>query len=396
MLGLSWPLWVGASDIPRVPFVPGIPVGPAAVTYAMFLVLVVSTVLVATADRWWGWYALSLGLFLLLVAQDQHRFQPWVYQYAMTCLLLAALPRGEGLRFVRWWFVSLYLHSGLSKLDVSFRDELGPVFLNAGLSRLGLNIANWPPFWRHAGVFAMPLGEILVAICLMVPAWRRVGRLGAVAMHLVLIAILGPFGLGHSTIVLIWNAAMMIEVCLAFGPRTGLPETPGSSEGAPSRAAWRTVPVKLLFWAGVLLPLGERWGYFDAWPSHALYASHIGRVTVWLHESELSGYPASLRRHVAREEDTGLWHRLDLTGWSRAVRGTPVYPQDRAGLGLAEGLAARYRAAGHGLVRVVLSGPADRWTGARTSAEAVGLDAIRALGDRYRVNAHAAGDRMSR
>jgi hypothetical protein len=139
---------------------------------------------------------------------------------------------------------------------------------------------------------------------------------------------------------------------------------------------------------GVLLPLGERWGWFDAWPSHALYASHVGRVTVWLHESELSGYPESVRRHVAAGAGQGPWRRLDLTGWSREVRGTPVYPQDRAGVGLAEGLAARYGARGRGLVRVVVSGPADRWTGARRSVEAVGLVAIHRLGDRYLVNAH--------
>ena len=61
-----------------------------------------------------------------------------------------------------------------------------------------------------------------------------------------------------------------------------------------------------------------------------------------LHESNLDRYPASVRRHLGPADD-GPWRRLDLTGWSRAERGTPVYPEIRAGLGLADGLAAKFK-----------------------------------------------------
>ncbi len=93
--------------------------------------------------------------------------------------------------------------------------------------------------------------------------------------------------------------------------------------------------------AGLVLPLGERWGWWDAWPSHALYASHVARTEVFVHEEGSRRLPPEVRRSVALT-GPGPWRRLDLTGWSRDVRGVPVYPQDRVGNGLAEALAARY------------------------------------------------------
>src|SRR5436305_1432729 len=83
-------------------------------------------------------------------------------------------------------------------------------------------------------------------------------------------------------------------------------------------------------------------------PPRALYASHVERTEVFLHADELDAYPFEIRRH-ARATGPGPWRRLDLTGWSRAVRGVPVYPQARVGNGLAEALAARY--GDHRLIR---------------------------------------------
>jgi hypothetical protein len=307
-----------------------------------------------------------------------------VYQYAMTLLFLAAMPGGEGLRYARWWFVALYLHSGLSKLDASFCDELGLVILRAAVTPLGFDPARWEPRWRTAAVHAKPAAEITLAWALAVPTARRLGRVGAVALHAALIAILGPARLAQSTIVLVWNAAVMVEVWFAFGP---------DLEGHPA-AGWRAWPVKAVFWAGVLMPIGERWGVWDAWPSHALYASHVGRVSVLVHESALGHYPAALRGHL-EDVGEGPWLRVDLNGWSRAVRGTPVYPQNRAGVGLAEALASGY--GGPFPVRVVAFGAAERWTGRRRRDEAVGLVEIRGLGDRFRCNAHPwPGDRGER
>jgi hypothetical protein len=351
--------------------------------WCAFILLGIAVILGAIGSAWRRWFAASAALLVFLILQDQHRFQPWAYQYVMTGLFLAALPRGEGLRYARGWYVALYAHSGLSKLDVSFCRELGRVFLVTALRPLGIDTASWLPAWSDATVLVMPLGEIATAVALAWPRLRMVGLAGATVLHLGLIAILGPSGLGHSAIVLVWNAAMLAQVWAAFASEPAVPTGPGRGR-FPSVAAGAA---RAAFWIGVVLPLGERWGLCDAWPAHALYASHVERLAVDLHESGLEGYPAAVRAHLRAVGD-GPWRRLDLTGWSRAVRGTPVYPQNRACLGLAEGLAARY--GGRGAVRVTLFGPADRWTARRPRTELVGLVAVRRQGDRYRLNAHPA------
>jgi hypothetical protein len=379
MLGLSWPLWIDGGAIPRVPFVRGV-IGAAllpVLPWGLFIALLVSVALTALGRVWRGWFALSACLLVALIVRDQHRFQPWAYQYLATCLLLAALPQGMRLRYARWWFVAIYLHSGLSKLDGAFCAELGPVFLKTLLTPLGVDPLSWPAPVRNLAVLAMPLGEILVAGMLLWPRGWQAGRIGALILHGGVLTILGPWGLGHSTILLVWNVAMLCEVWVAFGPRL--------ESCLVAERGWMSLLVRGLFWAGILLPLGERFGLFDPWPSHALYASHVGRVTVLL-EGE---FPEDISRHCQPIESPSEegWRRLDVTGWSRIARGTPPYAGRRASLGLAEGLAVRY--GGVGRVRVIVFGPAHPLTGARTRDEATGLGPIRALGDRFHLNSRA-------
>jgi len=383
MLVLSRPLWVGGDEFPRVPFLAGWPAVPRLAEWALYLGLLAAVGLTAVGRSVTAAYPVSLTLSIALVLGDQERFQPWLYQYAMTGLFLWSDRGGSGMRRARWWFLALYAYSGFSKLDRSFCDELGLTFLRALTSPFHVDPAGWPVSGRVAATLMMPAGEIALAALLAIGATRRAGRVGAVLLHAGLIAVLGPVGLGQSAIVLVWNAAVAAEVWIVFGPdlrgRVGPSATPlGRLAGS---AAW------VAFGVGVALPMGERWGLCDAWPAHALYASHVGRLAVDLHESALEACPPQIRSH-ARRVDDGPWFRLDLTGWSREVRGTPVYPQNRASLGLAEALAARYGR--RGPVRVIDLGPADRWTGRRSRREAVGLDAIGRLIDAHRLNGHPA------
>jgi uncharacterized membrane protein YphA (DoxX/SURF4 family) len=380
MLALSSPLWVRpGGHFPRVPFLPGLP-EPPWLRGVLFAVLVGSIVLGVARRR-----ALLVGLPALayLIAGDQHRFQPWAYQYALMATALGTLPKARALGLCRALLVALYLHSGLSKLDSTFPREVGPAFLVQLGSPMGIDPMAWPGPVRTAVALAMPLAELLVGLGLAFRRSRPFALVGAVLMHLTLITILGPWGLDHSTIVVAWNASLIVEGMILFA-RTG----PGRVVSPLGPLPARGVPVVFLFALAAVLPLLERRGGWDSWPSFALYASHAERVYVYLHEDSLNEVPEPIRRHLRPGRIGDPWHRLDLTSWSRAERGTPPYPQARAAVGVAEALAGRVSSPRG--VRVVSWGRASRFSGLRSRAEATGPEAIRLLADRFALNAHPA------
>jgi hypothetical protein len=363
MVAGSWPLWADEGLFPRVPFFRGWPVwgGFAQVLRAVM----VGSILLAALGLKHRWaLASAIGLMSLLVLGDQHRFQPWAYQFQLIGFALAVGPSAGALVFARWSLIALYAHSGLSKLDVSFCDELGRTFLQAGLRPLGFHPDLWSQTARVAAALAMPVMELVVAACLAWPRMRRVGLIGAIAVHLGLLAVLGPLGLNHSANVLIWNVSMIAQDILLFGMAT-VPERPASW-------AFRELLVWTVLLLSFLLPFGERFGLFDTWPSHAVYASHAERTLVAVAADDVDRLPESLASHLG-PDDLSEFRALDIAGWSLAERGTPLYPQNRARHGVAVALAERYDL----LVRVTHQGRASALSGRRDSIILTGREMLR-------------------
>ncbi len=381
MVAASGPLWLDSGDFPRVPFVLGWPALPSSIDRAVPLGLIATMGLAAIGWRWPGMIVASLALLGFSVGGDQDRLQPWAYQYALVALALAASRPATALSLARWYAISLYLYSGLSKLDASFVAELGGKFLDSGLEMLGVSAAAWPGPIRAGAILLMPAAEIAVAVGLMRRSTRGLALGGLIALHSALLAVLGPWNLDHSPNVLIWNGSMLLEGWILFRP--------GPIPG-PEVTAGRTWPEKMivgLFLAALVFPLGERFGLCDPWPAHALYASHCERADVYLHEDDLSGFPEAVRRRLG-PPGVDPWRPLDLTAWSREARGTPIYPGARVGSGIAEALAARYE--GVQPVRLVIRGRADPWTGRRSREEWLGRRAIEKRAGRFSINAHPA------
>lgn len=383
MLGLSWPLWVDPSGFPRVPFVPALPQLRGVPAWIIFGMLLGDIAAAGLGIAWRALFGLSVVWAGLLVAADQHRFQPWLYQYMLLAWALATTPERRALGLARLLMIAIYVHSGLSKLDVSFCNELGESFLEALVRPFHLEPQHWPTALRYALILAMPAAELAIAAGLAFQWTRRYALACAIALHVVLLWILGPFGLRHSTIVLVWNAAFIAEDVLLFGSRSLDTALPAHSAAEP-----RLSPITAAVFAlAVLMPFGERAGLWDTWPSFALYASHAERTTVLVQAADAAILPPAAARQARAVPGTS-WLELDLTGWSREVRGVPVYPQARACLGVAEAL-ARIPGLEHS-VGVVVWSRAGWLTGRRTSTECWGLEAIHRQGDRYHLNARPA------
>jgi hypothetical protein len=383
MVLLSWPLWIDLADFPAVPFVRWFPEYPREWSW-LGLGIVLTGLGLSMRDRF-GRIGLGLTVVAMtwLILGDQLRLQPWVYQFLVMGTLLGVLPPRSALTFCRTYLVSVYLYSGVSKLDRSFVDELGPLFLRTFARVVPIDASGLFKPGREATVLIMPIAEIVVAALLIPRRTRAIGYLGALIIHLTLLLILGPWGLGHSTIVLVWNVALGVEEFFVFWP------------GSPSRrelAGWslREKILGLPFAMVVLMPMSERWGFFDSWPSHALYASHCERSSITMDSAgNFDRMPAALRIASKASISQGGWV-LNPTDWTRSVRGVPVSPQNRYANGLAEWIAARMGNEGYGRpeVRVVHSSRADLLTGRRVEISSEGLEEIRDEGERFWFNAH--------
>ena len=377
MVVLSWPLWVSGGDFPRVPFVAGWPEPVRWLSWCRFVAMIVSLVAVAVGRGGrWAW-AVTLGCLVWSILGDQNRLQPWVQQYFAVAVAFVMLRPAKALHLARWYAVVLYAGSGLSKLDASFVDELGRTFLVSLGHLVGLAPESWAGGVQTGATLAMPLAEVLIAVALTSSRTRWAGLAGSVVQHLLTIAILGPWALDHSTIVLVWNGALIVENLALFGV-----------------PAARWVPRERVIFGMVLLVValvvGERWGWVDSWLGHALYASHAERASLAWPETKATALPLDIRRWLGPPDIEG-YRRLDLTGWSRSERGIPVYPQNRVACGIAEFLVKRCAAATGPPVRLILLGRAGiSRKSVRSRVECINLPAIQRRGDRFWINARPA------
>jgi hypothetical protein len=309
-------LFLSTRAYPRVPVLEGWPLIPAPFDHAVLAALLAALGGVALAPRPRWWAAAGTVLALILGADDQSRWQPWFYQY-VTMLAALALTReiGETLAAWRAVLVGLYAWSGIQKLNVTFMSHLFPWLvqpladvLPAGLQRVLLG-----------GWLVVPVTEIAVAFGLLVPRLRRAAVLGAVATHVAVLGLLGPFAHGTNAVVWPWNLAMAALAPLLFW--TGEPTA--ASVLLPRRAGVHAAAVALF---GVL-PVLSFSGHWDAYLSGALYSGNLKAGALAVSDGVGARLPDPVRRHVTRNRTGG--NVLDIWEWSMGELAVPSYPQDR-------------------------------------------------------------------
>src|SRR5262245_34903830 len=210
LVAATWPMWTPEHPVPQVPLFYAAGALPNVCQRLALAAMAVGLSVALLAGRQGQWGACGLLLFALsasaLAAADQARIQPWAYQFTLMALVLALAPATTALEWLRLLMVSFYVYSALSKFDHAFAHTLGQQFLAALAGGLGLSIDGLSERARLIAALMFPAGELLVAIALAVPRTRRAGVVAAIALHALLLVILGPWGLNHKPGVLIWNA----------------------------------------------------------------------------------------------------------------------------------------------------------------------------------------------
>jgi hypothetical protein len=310
-------LFLATRSYPRAPVLDGWPllVSPFDVVVLGALLAALCGVALAPRPRWWA--AAATVLAVALAVEDQSRWQPWLYQYAvMLAALAAARDHDAAIAAWRVVLVGLYVWGGIQKLNSTFMTHLFPWLvepvtsvLPAGLDRILLG-----------GWMVVPALEIAVAAGLLVSRLRNAAVVAAIAIHVVVLGLLGPLGHGSNAVVWPWNAALAALVALLFwnggdaaGPRVLAPRRLGVHAAA-----------LVLFLVLPALSFAGRW---DAYLSGALYSGNLNVAALSVTDDVAARLPESARRHVTRNRAGA--NVLDVWEWSMGELGVPSYPEDR-------------------------------------------------------------------
>jgi hypothetical protein len=287
------------------------------------------------------------------------------------------------LQGLRWLVATIYIYSAAGKFDYEFLHTVGQQFISAPweiVGRTGDQGLTQISLQRLLLAALMPTLELAIGLGLLLKRVRAVAGGAAVILHLSLIAILGPWGLGHSWGVLLWNVQFAVQALLLFVLGSeDLRRAERDSAGLGSRLAILTVAF------AAIMPITERWGRWDHWLSWALYAPHSSRAEIWVARTAIDRLPVTLRSEIEKQPSAdALWARLPIGSWSLALTGTPVYPQARFQLGVARAIAAQLDSEFE--ISVELMSAANRINGRRTIVQLDGQTQIERASHRFWFN----------
>ncbi len=389
-VGVTAPLWFPADRSLLVPM-PGVADSIPVWFDTVFSVAVCTAALAViffSGGRSWFWWIIAASLVVLFLL-DQRRLQPWAYQTAIYATLFASMKPAIWRRWLMPMAASIYIYSALGKFDYQFVHTVGVEFLAAIARPIGglsddLPISTW-----SATAYLFPATELVIGLSLLPKPSRRVAGMAAMLMHASLIGILGPWGLNHSAGVLVWNLLLMIQSWFLFVSKAGDEVCEGSQldrQDPPTRRGANLA--RLIVLIAILMPILERRGYWDHWPSWALYSPHNSRFEVELHGSGIRLLSASMSPFVEHDDDGDGWHSLALDRWSLETQRVPIYPQARYQLGLAVAV-ARSRDI-DGQIRGRLRGVSNRKSGKRKEKLLVGRTELERATKEFWLLPHAA------
>lgn len=324
---LSPNLWFPTRrTFPRAPLVNFLPqsfVAPA--EYFLGGLLVAALVALVFAKRRMRYLVAVVLALALLVSLDQTRLQPWVYQYALFCVVLALHERSrfdervtkQSLSALRLIVAALYFWSGVQKLSFSFGHEVLPALLSPVQGLLPLTQT-----WLSALGVGVALVEAFTGCGLLFKRTRKLCVLLALVMHLLILGLL--VGRGYNSVVWAWNVALMLVVFVLFwrddaSARQALPDFRAGR--APGLAA------QTLAAACAVLPALSFWGWWDMNLSGALYSGGTAVAVVRVDGIAPEKLTEAARRQVF---ETKRGERmLPLFEWAMAELNVPPYPEPR-------------------------------------------------------------------
>ncbi len=325
LIAFTWKLWLpGFTQFPRVPIFLSLDSSSLiGIHYLATTVLNAALLALVIGRSHYRWFAGIAGAaFAILFFCNQHCLQPWAWQAFIIATLLACMPMEEAKRWIRRVLISIYLYSAIGKFDFQFANTLGIEFLDVMLSSIDQSETMSASLKARLALL-FPLGELLVGVGLLFRRTQWIAAWSAIGLHLILIVILSPLGLGHRWPVVLWNAMSILFVAWLFLPRLREVETSRISPPIWQRfGVWFAIVIL----AGPVLRPVQLWDHWLAW---GLYSPSNSRVEVFIADTARARLSDSLDRYFEASDDQFGTSQFAMDRWSLHDVGAPIYPQAR-------------------------------------------------------------------
>ncbi len=278
--------------------------------------------------------AVFLVLALVFALQDQSRWQPWFYQYIIMLLAIMLAPAKQedaALNTCRLVIAGIYIWSGIAKLNPGFLHDTFPWMIQPFSGAFAI----LPERLVRASAFIVPLFECGLGVGLLSRRWRKAALAAGVAMHIVILAAIGPWGLHYNSVVWPWNVAMIAFLVILFAPpeRVSTREILWTTRSFEKRASDKLPFHKVAFALILLAPALRPFNLWDSYLSFALYSGNQDTANIYLNDATFERLPEAVQDHVY-EEGPNL-NSLSIREWSFAELNVPPYSEPRVFRGIA-------------------------------------------------------------
>lgn len=309
---ICYKLWLADRLFPLVPVHDSMTMLPS-MLHTVLLVISLGGMLVLFISPNKKIAALLLMAELLSCLLDQNRWQPWEYQFIFMLAVYLSFKDEKQVRFC-WQLIiaGIFFFSGLGKLNSAFIHD---VWQNLLLHRwLGIRPVG---IWVSRFGYALPLIEMLSALCLLTSKARKPAIWILILMHVIILLMLGPLGLNMNAVIWPWNVLMPLLLIFLFY------DDPFEVDRSFFRRplAWL---VMICWW---ILPWFQLAGYWDKYLSSVLYSGGVEQLFICTNDraakQALSNYMDSTFKVIPCEPV------LSVYKWGVTEIRTAPYPEKR-------------------------------------------------------------------
>ena len=319
---MSYNLWTSDRFFPLLPLFDAMPVLKHPLDVILLILFIVVVVLGIVRPKPVV-FLLVFGILGFYLVQDQCRWQPWVYVYAMFLLPFAKKEPGKAsmslVNYFQIILIGVYVWSGLQKFNPNFIEFTFKRILTELLTIESNSLVN---SLSTLG-YSIPVVEVLIGLCLVFPRSRNMGVYMALTTHIFILIYLSPLGINYNSIVYPWNFAMMTLVLLAFF-KNDQPLFTWCKESIGSKIPYFLVA--LLTW---ILPVLNLFGKWDHYLSFSLYSDKPHEFYIAVEESSLGQLPGNYKPYFVSLEGMTGGRLIDVNKWSVEELNVPFYPETR-------------------------------------------------------------------